>query len=174
MNELRKATLADYDAIIAFYDDVTSRTPDILHHARWQKGKHPTAEGVRSYIEEGSMYVHEEQGSIVGVMALTMYQDDMYHAVNWSQPLQDDAVAVLHIFAVSPDCQGKGLGARLVRAAVELARENGKKAVRLDTLASNVPAQHLYESLGFRYRGQQYLYAENTAWTDFYFYEFEI
>ena len=25
--------------------------------------------------------------------------------------------------------------------------------------------------LGFEYRGQQHLYAENTGWTDFYFFE---
>ena len=169
---LQRATPEDYAAILAFYDDVIERTPHVEKYALWKKGKHPTAEGIRSYIEEGSMYLYKENGVIVGAMALTMYQGEDYHAVAWSEALQDEEVAALHIFAVSPDYQGRGIGSRMVRAAIELAREKGKRAVRLDTLASNIPAQHLYESLGFRFRGKQYLYAENTAWTDFYFYEF--
>ena len=52
-----------------------------------------------------------------------------------------------------------------------LAMEKGKKAIRLDTLASNIPAQHMYEKLGLEYRGKQNLYAENTGWTDFLYYE---
>lgn len=55
---------------------------------------------------------------------------------------------------------------------ISLARQNVKKAVRLDTLASNIPAQHMYTKLGFLYRGKQTLYAENTGWTDFLYYEF--
>ena len=30
----------------------------------------------------------------------------------------------------------------------------------------------IYKSLGFEYHGKQHLYAENTGWTDFYFFEY--
>ena len=59
----------------------------------------------------------------------------------------------------------------MIRKAVHLAQTNGMKAVRLDALASNTPAHRIYERLGFKYRGKQHLYAENTGWTDFYFFE---
>ena len=55
--------------------------------------------------------------------------------------------------------------------AITMYQEKGKKAIRLDALASNIPAQHMYEKLGFAYRGKQNLYAENTGWTDFLYYE---
>ena len=42
---LELATQNDFDAIIAFYDDVTERMPEMGTYARWQKGKHPTEEG---------------------------------------------------------------------------------------------------------------------------------
>jgi ribosomal protein S18 acetylase RimI-like enzyme len=129
--------------------------------ARWSKGKHPTADGIRSYIKEGSMYLYKEQGVIVGAMAVTMYQGEDYHAIEWSQPVPDDEVAVIHILAVHPDRQGSGVGSEMVR-----------EAVRLDALASNTPAHSMYKRLGFEYRGKQHLYAENTGWTDFYFFEF--
>ena len=68
------ATQNDFDAIIAFYDDVTERTPGMATYARWSKGKHPTEEGIRAYLDEGSMYVYQEGGEIIAAVALTMYQ----------------------------------------------------------------------------------------------------
>ena len=80
-------------------------------------------------------------------------------------------MAVIHILAVSPDRQGEGIGSKMIREAIHLAKANGMQAIRLDALASNSPAHKLYERLGFEYRGKQHLYAENTGWTDFYFFE---
>jgi len=168
---LQRATANDYASIIAFYDDVIERTPEIGKYARWQKGKHPTVDGIKAYIDEKSMYLFKEQGSIVGAMAVTMYQGEDYHAIEWSRQVPDDAVAVIHILAVSPDKQGVGIGSEMIRGAIDLAKENGMEAVRLDALASNTPAHRIYERLGFEYRGKQHLYAENTGWTDFYFFE---
>ena len=168
-----KATHEDFDTIIAFYDDVTERTPEIATYARWSKGKHPTADGIRAYIEEGSMYLYKEKEEIVAAMALTMYQGEDYHAIEWSRQVNDNEVAVIHILVVSPDSQGNGIGSEMIREAIRLAQEKGMKSIRLDALASNTPAHRLYERLGFEYRGKQHLYAENTGWTDFYFFEYK-
>ena len=169
--KLELATQQDFEPIIAFYDNVMERTPEIATYARWSKGKHPTIEGIRAYINEGSMYLYRMQGAIVGAMAVTMYQGEDYHAVDWSRQVPDDKVAVIHILAVSPDAQGNGIGSEMIREAILLAQNNGMLAVRLNALASNTPAHRIYERLGFEYRGQQHLYAENTGWTDFYFFE---
>ena len=170
---LEQATQKDFEAIIAFYDDVTERTPDMAVYARWIKGKHPTQESIRTYIDEGSMYLYREGGGIVGAMAVTMYQDKDYHAIEWARQVGDDEVAVIHILAVSPDKQGEGIGSEMIREAIRMAKSKGMKAVRLDALASNKPAHRIYERLGFEYRGKQHLYAENTGWTDFYFFEYK-
>ena len=170
--KLNRATIEDHESIIAFYDDVMDRTPDIKLYARWQKGKHPTEEGIRAYIEEGSLYLYKENDMIIGAMAVTMYQGIDYHAIEWTQQVEDNKVAVIHILAVSPDAQGKGIGSEMIREAIGLAQTNGMKTIRLDALASNTPAHKIYKALGFEYRGQQHLYAENTGWTDFYFFEY--
>ena len=168
---LQRASLEDYDSIIAFYDDVIERTPEIEKHAQWQHGKHPTADGIKSYVNEGCMYLYKEQDTIVGAMALTMYQGADYHAIGWSRQVQDDEVSVIHILAVSPDKQGTGIGSEMVREAINLAKAKGMKSIRLDALATNTPAHKIYERLGFVYKGKQHLYAENTGWTDFFFFE---
>ena len=168
---LELATQNDFETIIAFYDDVTERTPEMSTYARWQKGKHPTEEGISAYINEGSMYIHRDNGKIVGAMAVTMYQGEDYHAIEWAQQVPDEKVAVIHILAISPDAQGKGIGSEMIRETIRIALSKGMQAIRLDALASNTPAHKLYERLGFEYRGKQHLYAENTGWTDFYFFE---
>ena len=80
----------------------------------------------------------------------------------------DNKVAVIHILAVSPDSQGTGIGSEMIRDAISMAQKNGIQAIRLDALASNIPAHRMYERLGFEYRGKQHLFAENTGWTDFF------
>ena len=170
--KLELATQNDFDAIIVFYDDVTERTPEMATYARWSKGKHPTIEGICAYINEGSMYLYKEDDAIVGAMAVTMYQGEDYRAIDWTEQVADDKVAVIHILAVSPDAQGKGIGSEMIREAIRLSRDKCMLAIRLDALASNTPAHKIYERLGFKYRGKQNLYAENTGWTDFYFYEY--
>lgn len=171
--KLQQASITDYASVLSFYDDVMEHTAGIEHHARWQKGKHPTAEGIKSFIQEGSLYLYTEQDVIIGAMALTMYQGEDYHAIEWSQIAEDNEVAVIHILAVAPDCQGHGIGAEMIKAAIRLAQEKGMKSIRLDALASNTPGHRLYERLGFEFRGKQHLYAENTGWTDFYFFEYK-
>ena len=62
----------------------------------------------------------------------------------------------------------------MVQYAIRLARETGNKAVRLDMLKGNLPAQHLYDGLGFHYVDSLKLYYENTGRTDFDFYEYRL
>ena len=171
--ELKQATLADFESVLAFYGDVMDRTPEIARYARWQKGKHPTSEGNKTFIEEGSLYLRREKGVIIGALVLSMHQGEEYHAIAWSQDAADDEVAVIHLLAVCPDYQGTGIGSEMVLESIQLAQTQGIKAIRLDALASNTPAHRLYERLGFVNRGVQHLYAENTGWTDFYFFEYK-
>ena len=118
------------------------------------------------------MYVLEDGDVMVAAMAITMSQGEDYHDVEWSVSLEDDEVAVVHIVCVNPDYQKQGIGKRMIQESIALAEESGKKAVRLDALASNHPAHRMYGELGFELKGTQKLYAENTGWTDFLFFEF--
>lgn len=164
--------LADDLAVIREkYIEVIEHTKDMDVHARWIYGQHPTDAMIQSYIDGQEMYLFMDGQNIAGMTAITMYQGEEYHEVIWSQDLKDDEVASLHIFTVTPEYQRKGVSKRMMAEIISLAMEKRKKSIRLDTLASNIPAQHMYEKLGFEYRGKQNLYAENTGWTDFLYYE---
>ena len=161
----------DFAVVREKYIEVIEHTKDMNIHARWIYGQHPTDAMIQSYIDRQEMYLFMDGQNVAGMTGLTMYQGEEYHGVIWSQRLKDDEVASLHILAVAPEYQGKGVSKRMMEAIISLAMEKGKKAIRLDTLASNIPARHMYKKFGFEYRGKQNLYAENTGWTVFLYYE---
>ena len=161
----------DFAMVREKYIEVIEHTKDMNIHARWIYGQHPTDAMIQSYMDRKEMYLYMDGQNIAGMAAITMYQGEDYHEMMWSQNLKDDEVASLHILAVAPEYQGRGVSKRMMADIISLIKKNGKKAVRLDTLASNIPARHLYEKLGFKYQGRQNLFAENTGWTDFLYYD---
>lgn len=172
--EIQKVEWAQFNDIQNIYVDIIEKTADMEKYARWKKGMHPTDATIMGYIKSGSMYQYTINDIIAGVVAITLEQEEDYHEITWGIEAKDAEVAVIHILGVNPECQKQGVGTRLIAEALELARTQGKKAVRLDALASNTPAQHMYCKNGFIYRGKRNQYAENTGWTDFYFYEYII
>lgn len=57
--------------------------------------------------------------------------------------------AHINNLAVRPELRGRGLGARLLEAAIDEARMLGATILTLEVRQSNVPAQRLYERAGF-------------------------
>ena len=170
--KLLKAERCELQEITALYREIIAKTTAMEQYARWQWKLHPTEEMLKKYIENGAMYVLRDAEKPAGAMAVTERQGEDYHDIGWGVSAADDAVAVIHLLGIAPEYQGRGIGKQMIDAAIRLARRSGKKALRLDALASNTPAQRLYLSKGFAYCGKKNLYASNTGWTDFYFYEY--
>ena len=161
----------DFKTVKEGYIDVISNTPGASDHCRWEYGKHPSDEDIRGYIKRGEMYVLTDQETVAGMVAITLYQGKDYETINWEKRLANDEVAVLHLLAVLPASQGKNLGQVIIKEALKITRENGKRALRLDTLKTNLPAQHMYQKAGFSFRGEQSLLLEERGWFDFMYYE---
>ena len=64
----------------------------------------------------------------------------------------NDTKAILKWFFVAPGHRNKGLGSRLLGAAVRFAEERGYEKLVLGTMGQMPAAQHLYEKSGFVYR----------------------
>ena len=58
-------------------------------------------------------------------------------------------MSVIHLLAVSPNHQGCGIARNIMHSAIDIAKSNNSKAVRLDALSCNTPAHRLYQSIGF-------------------------
>ena len=165
--ELVRARENDFNRIKDFYYDLIDNTPEIDKHAQWKKGLHPDEEDIFSFIQNEEMY-------ITGAAAVTNCQGSDYHDVDWEVKLSDEEVSVIHLLGVGPSFQGQGIANKLIDEIISLSRNQGKKSLRLDAIASNIPAQHMYTSKGFAYMGKQNLFAGNTGWIDFYFYEYAL
>lgn len=96
------------------------------------------------HIEGGRLTVADIGGRVVGF-------------VLWSRTLEpawfDPGVsrwAELQELHVHPEFQNRGIGTRLVRAAMRQARRDGYPAMYLETEEENGPARRAYEKAGFR------------------------
>ena len=94
-----------------------------------------------------------------------------YAGTRWPTEAEPGAVRVIHILGVHPRFAGRGYARQLVAHALDMARQQGCKAVRLDVLKGNLPAERLYRGMGFVYVDTMRMYYEDTDWTDFELYE---
>ena len=79
---------------------------------------------------------------------------------------------IIALFGVTPKEQGNGYARKIIEAALDEGRKRGAKVCRLDALSTNIPAQKLYEGIGFEYRETQEWYVQNVGWIDFCLYEY--
>jgi ribosomal protein S18 acetylase RimI-like enzyme len=63
--------------------------------------------------------------------------------------IYDAGWSYIRLASVDPDFGGRGIGRRLVRDCVQLAKESGEKTVALHTSELMTTARHIYESIGF-------------------------
>ena len=72
-------------------------------------------------------------------------------------------IAELKRMYVRPAYQKKGLGEKLLKEALSMAKELGYEKIRLDTLAHMTPAINLYEKYGFTLIDPYYFNPESNA-----------
>lgn len=77
-----------------------------------------------------------------------------HEEADWQLAADEDEVLVLHTLTVDPRASGHGYGRAFVASYEDLARDQGMKALRMDTNALNQRARGLYLSLGYREVGQ--------------------
>ena len=70
--------------------------------------------------------------------------------------------------------RGKGRAKQMVRFAVDYARKNRHKVIRIDVLKGNRNAKKLYSGMSFRYLHTLPMFYEDTGWTDFELYEYPL
>lgn len=169
------ATLKDIPALLALYADVIEAVAGTDNDPLWTLGIHPSEEGLASAIEAGTLLVGwcEENGTRMLAAALVANDDvvEGYESVAWRAQASSNEVCVIHLFAVHPAFQHRGFARRMLDAAQDFAREQGKRVIRLDTLASNKGAQRVYDHCGFDNLGHASLTYEDTGVTDFVMYE---
>lgn len=168
---IQKAAPEEYDAVRAFYFAVIDGLEGREYRPGWQKDVYPAPDQLRTLIQKCELFVGKEDGRIVSAMAFNHDCNESYGQIEWPVKAAYDEVYVIHMLAVLPPHSRKGLAGEMVRFAIENARAQHGKAIRLDVLKGNIPANRLYEKAGFRKLHTLSMYYPDTGYTDFELYE---
>lgn len=130
------------------------------------------AHNTKARIEQDQVYIVEnETNDLVGVFILWDEQSP-WDIDLWGRE-DTDEYAYLHRVAISRDYSGQSLGAPVVELAKKAAKENGKKAIRLDCRANLAPLNNLYQGTGFELVKVRKDYDSGDAVQDFNLYEYK-
>lgn len=147
---IRKAIMADLDDIEAGFHEHFAHEKTHVAYTIFQEGVYPTRRDAERALREGTLYVYEEDGAVLGSIILDARQPEEYQNIDWPSGAAAEQVRVIHLLMVRPCAAGKGVGSALVGYAEDEARRRSCVAVRLDTGAQNTPAASLYKKLGFQ------------------------
>ena len=174
MLAIRAARADEFEKVRGFYHRLIDIMEGSEFHPRWEKGVYPSDAFMRSSIERGELYLGLLGGDTAAAMVINGEGADGYDGAPWSVSAARGEFSVIHTLGVMPSYHGRGFARELVRAAKDIARGLGHKALRLDVLNGNLPAVRLYESEGFRFVSRVELFYEDTGLTDFLLYEYAL
>lgn len=174
MLEIRLAEKKEYMKIRCFYHSLIDRMQNMEYQPGWKKGIYPADGYLETSICKQELYVGISEDVIVSAMIVNHEGNEGYRKGNWRVKAEEKEVTVIHALGVHPDFGKRGIAKQMVRKAISIAKEKGQKAVRLDVLGGNVPAERLYKSLGFQYIGRVEMFYEDTGWTDYELFEYAL
>mgnify|MGYP004497906879 FL=1 len=96
---------------------------------------------------------------------LNSEHNDGYDGCPWSIDCDQKDVITPHALAVSPKFQRNGIGGIVVDNIINVAKNEHKKAIRLDVLGECEAAERLYRNCGFHFVEAKNMFCEDTGWT---------
>lgn len=161
MGELRTALGNEGAEICRFYEQVCSFQETQEYGPVWHYGVYPDEAGLREHIGRGELRLLRRDGAIAAAMVVLGHEDEIYREVPWA--VREEPIAVLHLFAVGERFRGLGVGKAALRRLLEDERARGTRAIHLDVVAGNLPAERLYQRLGFRFVEERTVWYEDTG-----------
>lgn len=170
--QLQTADAAEYDAVLDFYRLVTERMQGRSNSGGWKWGVYPALSFLKESLDRGELYVMREENGYLAAVILNSSANEGYEGLPWKADCSPEEVLIPHALAVRPDRWNQGVGRLVAQDVLRIAREQRKKAVRLDVLGTNLAARRLYPSVGFTFVQSKALYYEDTGLTEYLMYEY--
>lgn len=151
---IRKCLRQDLYPLVQMYNRVICHLEEHVNYPKWKMNDYPSYESVRLAIEAGSQYAAFEGENCVGAFILNQdVRGDDSKAV-WKIKAAPEEVYYIHTLAVDPERARLGIAEEMVEYCIVKAREEQKKAIRLDVVPGNEPAIRLYEKMKFTSPGK--------------------
>ena len=146
---VRSAAAADLEEIVKLYDEARAFMHSYGNLTQWPD-YYPDMESAREDLENGVLYVAENEGAVVGTFVMMAGPDATYGYIENGSWRSDTPYGVIHRVA--------SRGGGVLDAALKLAKARFSH-IRMDTHEDNAPMRHLLARAGFSHRGT--IYVEN-------------
>lgn len=141
--EIRRIGQEDFDRVMSIYEYARQFMADHGNPYQWGPTKWPTAERILQDIEDGTGFVVEHEGRVIGHFGFVWGPDPTYLEIVDGEWLDDSQYAVVH--RIAGDGSVKGIGEFIINWAYE--KSGGH--LRIDTHGDNYVMQNLLNKLGF-------------------------
>ena len=172
--EFQRAAEDEFGRIKTFYWDLIDDMADLNDRIGWKKGIYPTDEFLKNSLAKGVLYTLKENDDLYACVIVNSDYNEGYANTPWTLDCKPEEVLIPHALGVRPNLQGRGIGRRVVEEVFNLARTMNKKAVRLDILGTNIAAETLYTKCGFVFIEAKTMFYEDTGWTEYKLYEYNL
>ena len=152
----RKTTVEDISSVL----EIICQAQEYLKQKninQWQNG-YPNRDSIMVDIQKEYSYVMEENGVVIGTMAVVLDGEPTYEHIyegNWKT---DGTVYVtLHRVAVHNAWKGQSIAGTMIEEVVAICQNYNIKSIRIDTHRENCAMQSMMKKNGFDYCGIIYL-----------------
>ncbi len=150
---IRKVLPEEFELLWAFYSDVSRIMAGSEFDPGWDMIYYPDEKYLTESISDGQVIAMFDGGKIISSMVINHELEGDFDDRIWNVEAKWDEVLVIHTFGVHPDYHRKGISKEMMNYIISYAEENNYKAIRLDVIPGNTPAERLYKSFGFYYVG---------------------
>ncbi len=144
---VRAALEKDLKSIGSLYGAVCDALQGRPYNPGWSRDGFPTVDCAREYLQNGALLIALDGAEPAGSVGLTQNpsaEDGFENA-----PAFDEKIWYIHVLAVHPSRQRRGISSLLLRAAEDYARSQSAHTMRLYVWEGNSPAIRAYEKAGY-------------------------
>lgn len=145
--EIKSAEIEELNLLYEFYKTVCTELANEKYTPLWQIDDYPCIEDLKNHINNNDMYIALNDNAIVGAMAIANHND----------------YSSLHLLAVYPDYRKQHLAENMIKKLFQIAVERKNHKIILDVVKGNLPAEKLYEKVGFKFVGEKYEFIERLG-----------
>ena len=147
--KIKLAKISDLNSIMQMYKSCVEGM--IKNGIDQWDSSYPNSEIIQEDIKNGTYFIGEIEGEIVGGINIDNKQDPTYLDIDWEDT--SDSFLVVHRLAVKEELWNKKIGKDLMLFTERLVIEKNLKSIRLDTYSGNPKAMEFYRRLGYKELG---------------------
>ena len=147
----RKAKKNEAEAVLDLYKSVIS-----MPFCTWDES-YPGEEEIKKDLSAGTLYVLEEKQELIGAVSIVP-ENELNDLDCWT--VKENAREFARV-VIRLDHQRKGLSVQLIEGIIKELQKQNAAAIHIAAAKENIPAQKLYQRMGFTFCGEAELYGHN-------------